>query len=112
MRRLFQILAWLLLAAIVAVSIVPPELRLATDFPQPLEHFSVFLLVGFAFCLGYPSRYTAQGVALVLFAAAVELLQLWIPGRHARIGDFLLAALGVGIGIGSKYLWAIVEKDR
>ena len=46
MRFLFHIVAWLLVAAIVGLSIVPPEYRVVTDFPRLLEHFSIFPLVG------------------------------------------------------------------
>jgi VanZ family protein len=100
MRFLFQIMAWLLVAAIVGLSIVPPAYRPVTDLPQPLEHVLIFLFVGLAFCLGYSYRYATQTIALVLFAAGVELLQIWTPGRHARLSDFFAALLGIGIGIG------------
>jgi VanZ family protein len=112
MRYLFQVVAWILVVAIAGLSIVPPEYRVVTSFPQPLEHFSIFLLVGLAFCLGYPYRYMAQGVVLVLFAAAVELAQVWIPGRHARLRDFLAALLGIGVGVGLAYVSARLANRR
>jgi len=74
MKRLYQVLAWLLVFGIVGLSIVPPEARVVTDFPRPFEHLSIFLLTGAAFRLGYPHRYPLQSIALVLFAAAVELV--------------------------------------
>src|SRR6478752_4727738 len=98
MKRLSQVLAWVLICGIVGLSIVPPDYRVITNLPRLVEHCSMFLLTGLAFGVGYPYRYPVQSVALVLFAAAVELLQVWIPGRHARLSDFVAGVLGLGVG--------------
>ena len=82
MERSSRGLAWVLVVGIVGLSIIPPDYRVITDLPRPLEHLSIFLLAGLAFGLGYPDRYPSQTIALVLFAAAVELVQVWVPGRH------------------------------
>ena len=42
MRRLDQVTGWVLLFAIAIVSLVPPELRLETNFPHDLEHSRIF----------------------------------------------------------------------
>jgi VanZ family protein len=98
MRKLFQAMAWSLLLAIVGLSVVSPEYRVSTPFPQCVEHFTIFLAAGVAFGLGYPFRYD-QSVALLLFTGAIELTQLWIPGRHARFVDFIINSLGLVLGI-------------
>jgi VanZ family protein len=94
MRYVFQVAAWLLVLAIVYLSVVPPEYRISTNLPQPLEHFLIFLLAGLAFGLGYPYHYPAQSVALGLFAAGIELVQVWGPGRHSRLSDLVVGFLG------------------
>jgi VanZ family protein len=104
MKRLSQVLAWVLVFGIVGLSIVPPHYRVITDLPRPFEHLSIFLLAGLAFGLGYPDRYPLQSIALVLFAAAVELVQVWVPGRHPRLSDFAAGVLGLGLGIGLAYV--------
>src|SRR5262249_42412119 len=104
MKRLSQVLAWVLVFVIVGLSIVPPNDRVITDLPRPFEHLSIFLLTGVAFGLGYPDRYPIQSIALVLFAAAVELMQMWVPGRHPRLSDFAAGVLGLGLGIGLAYV--------
>ena len=73
-EKLSQVLAWVLVFGIVALSIVPPDYRVITNLPRPFEHLSIFLLAGLAFGLGYPDRYPMQTIALVLFAAAVEVV--------------------------------------
>jgi VanZ family protein len=70
------------------------------DVPHFIEHFVIFMLLGLTFALGYSMPYLLQLIPLVLFAAAIEIAQLWAPGRHARLSDFVVDALAVGIGLG------------
>lgn len=102
-KRALQISAWLLLVAVAAFSVVSPYYRVSTPLPEDVEHILAFLLVGFVFGLGYPSRYVAKAIALLVFTAAVELAQLWAPGRHARFSDFVVDALALGAGLGIAY---------
>ena len=112
MKSLSQVLAWVLVFGIVGLSIVPPDYRIITDLPRPFEHLSIFLLTGLAFGVGYPDRYPMQSIALVLFAAAVELMQVWAPGRHPRLSDFAAAVLGLGLGIGLAYISTRMARGR
>jgi VanZ family protein len=96
-RNTSQVAAWFFVLVILALSAVPPDYRVITDFPRPIEHLSIFLLTGLAFGLGYRHRYATQSICLILFAGIVELMQLGIPGRHARLSDFVASALGVGV---------------
>jgi VanZ family protein len=105
MRRLFQIAAWLLLVTIVVLSVIPPEDRPVTPAPHNFEHVAIFVTTGLAFGLGY-SRHLVQILALMAFSAAIEIIQLGIPGRHARVSDFVVDALGVCIGVGLAFLLA------
>jgi len=36
--------------------------------------------------------------SLVVFSAAVEILQIWAPGRHARMSDFLIDSVARALG--------------
>jgi len=101
MSKIFQIMAWILIVAILLLSLVPPMLRPNTDIPHNVEHFTIFLLTGFAFGIGYPRRYLLQSIALVVFALSIEISQLWALGRHARLSDFVVDALAACIGIGA-----------
>jgi hypothetical protein len=95
----FRVAAWFCASTIVVLSIVSPQYRPITPLPLPLEHLSIAFLAGSAFSLGYPSHHKVQFVALVAFLAAVELMQVWVPGRHARLSDFVAGVLGLGVGI-------------
>ena len=99
MITLFRGLAWLLLGAIIMLSVVPPTLRPETGTPHNLEHFAIFALCGFAFGLGYRAGHLWQAVALVAFSGLIELLQLLVPGRHARAIDFVVDSLACCVGM-------------
>src|SRR5690349_22154872 len=101
-ERAWGALAWSLAAAIVILTVVPPSLRPLTGLPHALEHFVMFALCGGVFGFAYRLRGILEGAALVAFAGAIELLQLIVPGRHARLSDFLVDAIAscVGMGIG------------
>jgi VanZ family protein len=105
-RAGLRLAAWLLLLAIAAFSVISPYYRVTTFVPHDIEHFAVFLVVGLTFGVAYPSRSIAQGAALLAFTAAIELAQLWAPGRHARLSDFAVNALGLAVGLGMAYLAA------
>ena len=103
MLKASQISAWFLATAIVVFSLVPPDLRAVTDAPHPLEHFVMFAATGFVFGIGYGPRYLIA-IALVIFAGAIEVAQLFVPGRHARLSDFIVDALAACIGFLVSYL--------
>jgi VanZ family protein len=100
---ILRLIAWVLLFLIAAFSVISPYYRVVTFVPHTVEHFGVFLLVGLAVGLGYPSRYMAQSVFL-LVTAAIELAQFWAPGRHARFSDFLVNSMGLAVGIALTYV--------
>jgi VanZ family protein len=91
--------AWTLLITIVILSLVPAHDRPVTALPYSLEHLTIFFAAGVAFGIGYPQRRLFQFVALLAFTAAIELAQLLVPGRHARLSDFLIDAGGVTVGL-------------
>ena len=92
-----RITAWSLSAAIVALSVVPPRLRPETGAPHHLEHFAIFAATGLAFGLGYRKRWLVAPL-LVVFSGSVEVAQLLVPGRHARLSDFVVDALAACFG--------------
>jgi len=112
MRRMSQLAGWLLLTAIVVLSMVAPSWRPVTILPHNLEHAAIFALAGFAIGLGYLSRVIQNTAALVLFAAAIELAQFYAPWRHPRLIDFLVDALAACAGIALAVLLARLTTAR
>ena len=98
----FRIVGWALIIAIVVMTVVPPSLRVVTGAPHIVEHALIFSAAGIAVRLGYELRLSVGCAAAVVSCAALELVQLAIPGRHARVSDFVVdaAAASTGLGIG------------
>jgi VanZ family protein len=98
-RKLYLVTAWAALSAIVVLTVVPPNLRPTTDAPHDIEHAAAFLITGILFGLAYAGRERTVSIGAVLFCAMIELLQLYVPGRHARWIDFAVDALAAVFGI-------------
>jgi VanZ family protein len=98
MSILVRSFAWLLAAAVTFATLGPPGLRPHSDLGQDGEHALAFVLLGLAFGLAYPRRRLATTIVAVLLIGALELMQFWAPGRHARLEDFLVDALTAGAG--------------
>jgi len=88
-----------LATAIVALSVVPPSLRPETGLPHGIEHFVIYLATGLAFALGCELRPGLLATLLVFFSGAVEIAQLFVPGRHARLSDFIVDGLAMTVGV-------------
>ena len=98
-RRLFQLAGWACVIAIAALSLVAPSLRPVTILPHDLEHAAIFAITGFTLGLGYPNRIQLQMSAMIVFAAVIELAQIYAPGRHARVIDFVVDAFAACAGV-------------
>lgn len=98
MTILVRLFAWLLAGAVTFATLGPPNLRPHADLGQDGEHALAFVLIGLAFGLAYRQRrLSVAGVSVVLIGV-LELMQLWVPGRHARLEDFLVDAGTACIG--------------
>ncbi len=98
-RKVIRLIAWALLATAIVFTVVPAHLRPVTGAPSAIEHLAMFFLIGSAFAFGYSrSDYPLCGAAIA-FAGSLELLQLFVPGRHARLSDFVIDELSAVIGI-------------
>jgi VanZ family protein len=93
-----RILAWILAFMIAVLSVVPAWLRPETDVPHHFEHFAAFFATGIACGLGYGRRPILISAALLLFAAMIEIVQVFVPGRHARLSDFVVDGVAIVTG--------------
>jgi VanZ family protein len=98
-RNIARAPAWLVLVIIIILSLVPPRLRPTTFLSHNIEHAIIFLLDGIAFGVAYCGYERSIAVGAVIFCAGIELMQLTIPGRHARFGDFFVDATAICVGI-------------
>jgi hypothetical protein len=99
MIRFFcQIVAWLLLAGIIAVTVSPIGLRPNLGLGPDVGRVGAFLVMGFFFGAGYGRHWVPILLMVVAGAFAIEALQLLTPDRHARLLDATIKAVGGGIG--------------
>jgi VanZ family protein len=102
-----RIVAWIAICGVVILTVVPANDRpnfaewwLDERIEHLVEHFSAFALVAAAFTIGYYRLPLHQLLLLALFfSAGLELLQIPLPTRHARVSDFVVdfAALCITI---------------
>jgi VanZ family protein len=98
-------LAWLLLAAIIFVTVSPIGLRPHTVTSVNIDRALAYMVVGLAFAVAYPKHWMTVALLLIAGAVFIEYLQYLSPTRHARLHDAAVKALGatVGIAIGSLF---------
>jgi VanZ family protein len=88
-----------LAATIVAMSVMPPDLRPETGIPRNFGHFSVYFVAGLAFSLDYDRKPAQVAIVLLIFTGSIEIAQLFVPGRHARLSDFIIDAFAISVGL-------------
>jgi len=101
-KTVIRILAWVMLLAILAVTISPLNDRPHVGSGPTFERAGAFALLGLLFCLGYRRFWPVALLVVVLAAGGFEFVQALTPDRHARLADALVKAGGgvVGVGIG------------
>jgi|SRR6185437_3631462 hypothetical protein len=98
MTTLLRPFAWLLAAAVTFVTLGPPRFRPHPFLGQDGDHSLAFVLIGVAFAFAYPQQRRLAAMISVPLIGALELLQLAVPGRHARLADFVVDALAALVG--------------
>jgi hypothetical protein len=98
-ERILKVTSWLIVAALVIITIVPANERPITGLQHDLEHFSAFWVAGLTFGLAYAGYLRAYLLSAIVFTLALELSQIPLATRHARLEDFVVDATGACLGI-------------
>ena len=99
MTVIFRLVAWLLAAAVTFATLGPASERpQASGLGHLGEHALAFVLIGTAFALAYPRHRLLAAAISSAMAGLLELLQLLVPGRHARWEDLAVDGLAVLAG--------------
>ncbi len=99
-QRLLRIASWAAVVLIAVLSLLPGELRPHTMASGHIEHFVAYFITASALALSYRGWSTAILIAFLLsaYGGALEILQLWVPGRISQLSDFLVSANGAWAG--------------
>jgi hypothetical protein len=90
-RVVARVLAWIGILTIIVLSIVPADERPVTGAGHLPEHVAAFVPVAAAFAVGYHRLSLMWRLSLAfLFCGGIELLQIPLPTRHARVTDFII----------------------
>ena len=97
-KNLAPYVAWSLALAIVVMTLGPVGLRPQFGHPS-MERFAAYLALGAAFSVAYPRHRLWVALAVVCAAFGLELGQLLVPGRDARVADAMAKAFGAVSGV-------------
>lgn len=90
--RLVRLAAWILVALIVVVTLVPIGLRPVVTANPSIERIAAYALAGLLMMVGYPRRRLQVLIGSVLLAGGLEAAQTLTSTRHGRVEDFLVKA--------------------
>jgi VanZ family protein len=99
--KTLKIIGGLVLVAFAVLSLVPRQLRPHTGLPGPLEHMAAYAIAGALLTVCYQKRSQPfiVAVALSLYAATLEIAQIWVPGRNPKFIDFAASSAGALIAL-------------
>lgn len=111
MLPMLRVLAWLLLAGLIFVTLSPGDLRPVSPLPTQLERALALALVGFVFALAYPRRIVLVATIVLGATILLELLQLMQPSRHGRVIDVAVKLCGGAAGLAAGWLAARLRRN-
>jgi hypothetical protein len=99
LSRFLKPAAWLLLVAVIVITLVPAAYRPETPLPLKVERALGFAVMTFVFTLAYPGRWRAILLVGIVGAIGLELMQFIIPSRDPSPVDAVVKAIGAGMGV-------------
>jgi VanZ family protein len=99
-QKILQLAAWGAVVTIGVLSLVPGQLRPHTGAPGYLEHVAAYFITAILLSLGYPRGSRIVIIAsLSIYAASLEIAQLYISGRNASVLDWVAGSFGELMGV-------------
>jgi hypothetical protein len=111
-QTVFRCIGWLLICAVVFVTLGPIRVRPITGEPASLERLVAFAAIGAVFWAAYPKQRLFVLLFVLATVAGLELAQIYVPGRHGRVGDALVKATGALVGAGLAALAGRVNRSK
>lgn len=111
MVKVARITAWMLVAALVFVTMAPIGLRPIVADSANLERATAYAFLGLVFALAYPRHRLLALLVVVTLAGVLEFGQTLTASRHGRIPDFLVKASSAAAGVLGAHA-ALLLRDR
>lgn len=91
--------SWICLPTLAYLSLVPDDTQLRTGAPGYLEHMIAYFGTAILFAVSYPRKRPLIMIALLGYAALLEVLQNLSPGRSPQVSDALASSAGAILGL-------------
>ncbi len=111
-KKFFKILSWLLIAAVIFVTVSPIGLRPHTLITVSIDRAAAFALTGGAFAIAYPRRRLSLALFLLAAAFGIEILQYIAPTRHPQFADASVKAAGALLGMATGKTALMIRRMR
>jgi VanZ family protein len=99
MEKLFKAASWVSMLGLVVLTVIPADERPVSGLQHNWEHFIAFGPAGFLFGLAYARRFRWLYLGAIAFTLALELSQIPLTDRHARVDDFIVDAVAACLGL-------------
>jgi hypothetical protein len=99
MANCLKAVSWIFIGALVITTIIPANQRPATGLEHDFEHFCAFASAGLMFGMAYAWQLRTLLLGAIAFTLLLELSQIPLPTRHARLEDFIVDAAGACLAI-------------
>src|SRR5262245_28523670 len=98
--RVSKYSTWLCVVVLAALSWLPGDAVVRTGAPGQLEHFVAYTGTATIGAIGYGRRigYIQVVLLFALYAGILEVGQIWVPGRHFGLIDYLASSSGAFVG--------------
>ncbi|MEA2922126.1 MAG: hypothetical protein QOF07_2089 [Bradyrhizobium sp.] len=98
-EKLFKAAAWVSMLGLAVLTVIPADERPVSGVQHGWEHFIAFGPAGLLLGLAYAGRLSWLYPGAIAFALALELSQIPLVTRHARVGDFVVDAVSLCLGL-------------
>ena len=112
LQKMLKSASWVIILGIMIVTVVPADERPITGLQHDIEHFLAFALAGLTFGLAYAQSTRVNLLSAFVFTLALELSQIPLATRHARLRDFMVDATAACVGIVIAHFWRKLIKDQ
>jgi hypothetical protein len=111
-QAIWRWVGWPLICALAFVTLGPIQVRPVTGQPASLERLVAFGAVGAVFWAAYPKQRLFVLLFVLATVACLEVAQIYIPGRHGRVGDAAVKASGALVGAALAALAGRVNRSK